>query len=103
MKTNYQKNKYRGNNNYSNNNREGGSNNNYNNYPTNKPSSKIKCFNCREMGHMSKQCPQKKSSLKNLEESTSTSNSIELTRISESEGNQERLLRFNGSVNGRKA
>ena len=75
-----------------------------------KGSFKGNCYKCGTPGHIAKNCRvKKKSNLSNVEETRQTSastpppatnNSLELTHV---EGNQERLLRFNGKVNGHPA
>jgi len=107
MKTNYQKNKHGNNHNNSNRNNSHYNNNNNNNgnrfnnnNSSNSQRSRVQCYNCKEYGHYSKNCPRRKTQLRNLEEENLGNNSLEINRT---EGNQERLLRFNGNVNGKKA
>src|SRR5438132_165356 len=60
------------------------------------------CYKCGLQGHIAKNCRVKnKQNLTNVEDTNQphpvTNNSLELTHIDE---NRERLLRFNGKVNG---
>ena len=92
-KTDYQKNKYHNN--------GGNSNNNSHNNDKNKGNGKKgNCYICGKPGHYANKCSKRKE-LQNLEKTET--NSLKLTSLIPESNNKEKLLRFNGKVNGKDA